>query len=179
MGDCQLPGTGFDPIMLVLVAVGALAVITIGVALARRSATAVLALVLVAGLATALAAPVTAPARAADCPPATSTPTQTTPPVQNPVVTVSYLPTSDPNFCLVVVTLDGFAPDTAYTVALTYRSPLFPEQFWSYPLTTASDGSASVTPFSFTSSPTEAAEFEGVVGAVNSGFVPVSCPTGG
>jgi hypothetical protein len=66
-----------------------------------------------------------------------------------PSVTVSYAPTSDTNYCLVIVGLADLAPSTTYSGVVTIRS--FGSVFSPYPsdITTDTNGNASTAVFSY------------------------------
>ena len=97
--------------------------------------------------------------------------------VLQPTVTVSYLPSGNPQFCQLVVNLTGFVPGT-YTVTVFHTSSfgVNPASPWTFPgVTTDATGAAQVMPFTYYQGFPENAELRAEANGVSSPFVNVSC----
>ena len=92
-----------------------------------------------------------------------------------PTVSISYSPSSSPNFCNVTVNLSHFTPNTQYQVFALgtdggVRSPIGP-----FPVTTDSSGAGSFLLFSFVKRSDHSSSVTAIVGGVSAGPKPVVC----
>jgi hypothetical protein len=90
-----------------------------------------------------------------------------------PSITMSFTPTSDPDFCNITANLSHFDPNTQYSITFTGHQGAAQQTFGPFTVSTDSTGAGSITPFSFIQViPTT---FEANVGAVGSGQQTVAC----
>jgi hypothetical protein len=82
-------------------------------------------------------------------------------PIFDPVVTLSFAATGNPDFCVVQVGLTGFAPDTTYTVLFFFGGTI-PAPNLTRTMTTGADGTAFGGLFSWVDGTTFVAEVDGV-----------------
>lgn len=187
MDRCSgLPGLGSSVGWILAIAVIS---IVVGVGLvrtSRRTVVAVVAAMAFAGAVLLAAAPVGA---TADCPPSTTaetsvppsttaaTTTTTTAPLPR-LVALGFSPTGSPPLCNVTITLTNFAPNQSISVSLAHTSNFGanPAQSgWVWNVMTDGSGSASYTPFTYSDSPAESAQFSATADGVSSPFVLLTC----
>ena len=103
---------------------------------------------------------------------ATDTPTQTEVPFVG-TISISFSPSSDPNFCAVTFQFNNFAPSTAYTfTATTFENGgYFP--YGPFSFTTDGSGNATNTPFTYYNN---AVSIFATSNGVTSATVPITCP---
>jgi hypothetical protein len=92
-------------------------------------------------------------------------------------VTLTFTPTSDPQFCFVTANLRAFAPDTAYTVTFAASFNGRQTPIGTRDVTTDSCGNADIGAFSYSNlcAGTRSCFIGAEVGAASSGIVQVAC----
>ncbi len=109
----------------------------------------------------------------------TEAPTTTTTTVALvPTITLSYLPSSDPDFCQVVIDLTDFAPGQTFVVTLFHTSSfgVNPASPWIFPnVMTDATGAAELVPFTYYQGFPENASLSAESNGLSTGFVNISC----
>lgn len=102
-----------------------------------------------------------------------STSTTTTVPL-TPVLSVSFAPTFDPDYCLVIVNATGFPADSTVSGELRHTSDIDSAGPWPFSIPTDGSGSGSADLISYYQSDWNN-QFNAVAGSLESGFTPISC----